>query len=289
VVGKNGTVFVSYLRENVATVSVSGISVNLILRIDIVVVRSTDGGATFSTEVVPTRYAASAGTVSIATASPPVLALDSNDNPFVTWAGAIAGRGTDIYVARSRDGGATFDTAVNASNYANLSITPRQPSVAVDANNVVYVAWVLADIVAGTYDVWLAASPDATKYTIANLSNATYYSGTESDWPALQADPSGGVVAVWREWLATPYRLNDTQRDIFFARCASSGTSCSTPINISSSLGDTVLRPGSGPVQAPGLAVNSCGTAYVFYDDDTSGSTQAMVWSQPGAGCPGPK
>jgi hypothetical protein len=76
---------------------------------------------------------------------------------------------------------------------------------------------------------------------------------------------------------------------MFFARCASGGTSCTTPINISTSLGDTLLSAGFGPVQASGLGVDSCGTAYVFYDDDTSGSTQAMVWTQPGPNCPSPK
>jgi hypothetical protein len=291
-VGKKGTIFVSYLRENITTAAASGLPAGVIVRIDIVVARSTDGGATFSSEVVATRYSPTTPptpTPTVATASPPILALDANDNPYVAWAASLAGRGTDIYAGQSRDGGVTFDFAVNASNYANLSITPRQPSIAVDANNVIYVAWVAADTVSGLIDTWLAVSTDGAKYTIQNLSNSFYSTGTEADWPSLQADPSGGVVAVWREWLVTPYRLNDTQRDIFFSRCASGGMSCTTPINISTSLGDTLLSAGFGQLQAPGLAVDSCGTAYVFYDDDASGSTQAMVWTQPGPNCPSPK
>jgi hypothetical protein len=292
-VGKNGTVFVSYLRENFTTAAASGIPAGVIVRIDIVLIRSTDGGATFSSEVVATKYAQTTpptATPSVATASPPSLALDSNDNPSVAWAATVLGRGTDIYVAQSRDGGATLQAAVNASGLVNPGITPRTPSIAVDANNVVYLAWAEADTVGGTYDVWLNTSTDGVKYSNpVNLSNATYFAGVESDWPSIMVDASGGIAAAWREWLTTPYRVNDTQRDVFFARCASGGTTCTTPINISTSLGDTLLSAGGSVLQPPGLAVGACGTAYVLYDDDTSGSTQAMLWTQPGPGCPAPK
>jgi hypothetical protein len=41
-------------------------------------------------------------------------------------------------VARSLDGDATFQTAANASGFRSPNITPRQPALAIDANNVVY-------------------------------------------------------------------------------------------------------------------------------------------------------
>ena len=47
------------------------------------------------------------------------------------------------------------------------------------------------------------------------------------------------------------------------------------------SLGDTLLSAGGGQIEPPSLAVDPCGNVYVFYDDDTAGSTQVMMWTEP--------
>ena len=279
-VGSNGTVFVSFLRENFTMDLVPGALVAV--RIDIGVIHSTDGGTTFSSVVTPTKYASSATGASVSTASPPVMTLDSGNNPYVVWAASLSGRGTDIYMARSRDGGATFDVAVNASGFGTTSITPRQPAITVDPNNVVYVAWNTVDSIAGLGDVLMAVSTDSQKFAKpANISNATYFSGAVTDWPAIQTDSSGNLIAVWREWINAPYRFNDTERDVFISVCSNNGASCTPPINISTSLGDTLLSAGGGVIQRPALAVDANGRIYVLYDDDTSGSTQVMLWTSP--------
>jgi hypothetical protein len=89
------------------------------------------------------------------------------------------------------------------------------------------------------------------------------------------------VIAVWREWADAPYRDNDTERDVFYTRCSGRGFNCAPPVNISTSLGDTLLNAGAGQIQPPGLAVDACGRAYVTYDDDAAGATQVMLWVQP--------
>ena len=128
----------------------------------------------------------------------------------------------------------------------------------------------------------LAVATDGVKFAIVNnLSNATYYSGDVTDWPTIKADRSGTLVAVWREWVNAPYRLNDTERDVFFTRCSGLGSSCTTPVNVSSSLGDTLLSAGSGQTQPPSLVVDSSGRIYILYDDDTAGSPQVMLWTSP--------
>ena len=120
------------------------------------------------------------------------------------------------------------------------------------------------------------------KFTVVNnLSNATYYTGAVTDWPSIRTGSSGDLIAVWREWVNAPYRLNDTERDVFFARCSNRGLSCTAPVNISASLGDTLLSAGGGQIEPPSLAVDPCGKVYVFYDDDTAGSTQVMMWTEP--------
>jgi hypothetical protein len=280
-VGANGTVFVSFLRENLTRDFPTLPGTLVALRIDVVVIRSSDRGATFSNVTAAVKYT-STPNPSLSTSSPPALALDSNDNPYVVWAASLTGRGTDIYMGRSRDGGGTFDTAVNVSSYGNSLILPRQPAITLGPQNVVYVAWSNVDGSAGLGDIQLALSTDGQKFTAANnISNATYFSGALTDWPSIQTDPSGNLIAVWREWVNAPYRMNDTERDIFFTRCGGDG-SCAPPVNISSSLGDTLLNAGGSQIQPPSLVVDASGRIYVFYDDDTSGSTQVMMWTSPG-------
>jgi hypothetical protein len=279
-VAPNGTVIVTYLRENL-TRDYPGLTGTLVgLRTDIGMIKSTDGGNTFSAPATAIRYSSSASP-SLSTASPPVLALDSAGNPYFVWAATASGRGTDIYLGRSRDGGTTFDPAVNVSGYQNTAISPREPAIAIGPPDGVYVAWNAVDAIAGLGDNWLAFAADGQKFAAAvNVSNATYNSGAVSDWPSLAIDNSGNAVAVWREWIDAPYRDNDTERDIFIARCAAGGT-CGTPINLSSSVGDTLLGAGARLPQRPAVAVDASGKVYVFYDDDTAGSTQVMMWTSP--------
>lgn len=281
-VGQSGAVFVSYLRENVAILS----GTLVLVREDVAVASSGDGGAAFPTVAAVIHYPSSSSSAaySLNIASPPAMALDSHDRPYVAWAANNSLQGPDIFVARSLDGGATFQTAANASGFRNPNITPRQPALAIDANNVVYVAWNNLDHVAGSGDNLLAVSTDGVNFNVAaNLSQASYYSGAVTDWPAIRVDPSGDVIAVWREWVDASYRDNDTERDIFYTRCWSHGFNCAPPLNISTSLGDTLLSAGGGQIQPAGLAVDTCGRAHVTYDDDTAGATQVMLWVQPEA------
>ncbi len=280
-VAPNGTVYVTYLRENLTRQYPSLLGTLVGLRVDIGLIKSTDGGNTFSSPATAIRYP-SGPTPSLSTASPPVLGLDSAGNPYFVWAALTPGRGTDIYLGRSRDAGATFDPAVNVSGYQNTAITPRQPVLAVGPNDGISVAWNAVDGTTGLGDNWLAFAADGQKFSPAvNVSNATYYTGAVSDWPSLAVDSSGNVIAVWREWIDAPYRNNDTERDIFVTRCAPAGGSCGTPVNISSSVGDSLLGAGARLPQRPAVAVDANGKAYVFYDDDTAGSTQVMMWSSP--------
>jgi hypothetical protein len=277
-------VYVSFLRENLTRDFPGFVGTLVILRLDTALIRSTDGGATFSNPTTVLRYSTSPTNPapSLSTGSPAALAVDSGDNPYAVWAASLSGRGTDIYMGRSRDGGITFDPAVNVSGFLNSLVSPRLPSIALDGQDNVYVAWNNVDGNLGLGDNLLAVSTDGQKFSAAtNLSNATYFSGSVSDWPALTTDKSGYVVAVWRQPVNAPYRGNDTERDIFMTRCTPMAGACATPLNVSSSLGDTLLTAGGSQAQRPSVAVDASGRIYVIYDDDTAGSTQVMMWTSP--------
>ncbi|PYV10470.1 MAG: hypothetical protein DMG07_21065, partial [Acidobacteria bacterium] len=112
-IGKSGTVFVAFVKA-------SGLEISPGLffptAFDVLLTRSTDQGATLDGPVNVSRYNSTAPTIQLT--SPPALVLDPSDNPHIAWVArvTVAGQTTqDVYYARSRDGGATFEPVLNVS------------------------------------------------------------------------------------------------------------------------------------------------------------------------------
>jgi hypothetical protein len=239
----------------------------------VVLTRSTDRGATFDVPVNVSRY----NSVSplIQTTSPPVLVLDASDNPHIAWVAraTVFGRTTqDVYYARSRDGGATFEPVLNASQGTDTNVSPSQPSIAVDSAANVYVSWTNSDLNYGQQDILVSQSADGRPFvTRGNVSRATYWTGGVADWSAIAVDRTGALTVAWRQAVATPLKLFDTQRDILFSRSTDRGATWSAPVNLSSDLGDTLLGG-----MAPAILSDASGKVQIFWDDDTPGSSRIV-------------
>src|SRR5882724_9919625 len=125
--------------------------------------RSTDGGVNFSG---PKNISNSSGF-----SSHPVIALDAGGSINVVWADINpADSNTDIYFARSSDGGATFSAAQNVSNNSGFS---SNPWLTVDAGANINVAW--EDSTPGNRDIFFSRSTDSGatfSATPVNLSSA---------------------------------------------------------------------------------------------------------------------
>ncbi len=115
----------------------------------------------------------------------------------------------DIYLARSADGGATWDTNVNASNGLDNEIGLRSPSIAAHPDGSVYVVWFnpypgYGGCVSGgdTYDtcVYMAGSADGTTFTrgiVWGSNDDSYYIE-----PQLAVDASNGdLVLAVSDWV----------------------------------------------------------------------------------------
>lgn len=99
---------------------------------DVYFMRSNDQGASFETPVLveftPHHQIA---------AGKSVLALDSQDNPYIAVTDKRSGH-WNIRLARSTDGGATFLPSVAVDSYATRQVTP---SLKIDVNDDLYIAW----------------------------------------------------------------------------------------------------------------------------------------------------
>ncbi len=276
----DGTVYVAYILR---TLRPLGFNVFQLLANDIFLARSVDNGATFSLPVDLTRVR------NVQITSAVSLAVDSADNPHLAYAGTSAVpmgpllvSAQDIFYLRSRDGGRTFDAPANVSRGLDPGVVPQQPALAVDSRNNIYVAWTNPDRRIGQQDILLAKSTDGVRFqTINNLSYATFWTGSLADWPALVVDRNGVLSAVWRQSVTNPTKQNDTQRDVFSSQSADGGLTWSSPINLSTNVGDTLLGAAFALAQPPGLAVDRDGRVYAFWDDDTAGGTQILLMTLP--------
>jgi hypothetical protein len=96
---------------------------------DVLFIRSTDSGATFSNV---TNVSNSAGQ-----SDEPQIAASEDGNVFVVWDDESPGN-SDVFLARSKDRGETFD---NITNVSNDKINSDDPKIALSYNNTINLVW----------------------------------------------------------------------------------------------------------------------------------------------------
>jgi hypothetical protein len=185
-------------------------------RADLFLVKSTDGGATFSSPIqVENRGNARASAIAV-----------SGDNVYVTWADFTTSQSSlepEIFFAASIDGGATFNTPVDISNTAGT--LSRLPSIAAFGNN--------------AYVVWIDCNPNGTNcrtlYTKSNDVGVTFttpvpLSDPESSRPDIAVQGNTVYVIYGQEF------ANSQNRDVFLIKgtdTAAGGTVFGNSVNLS--------------------------------------------------------
>ena len=153
---------------------------------EIRVARSTDGGSTFSASVVVDHDACPCCRTSLARAPDGTL--------FVAWRKIFAGDVRDVVVARSNDGGATFEEPVRVHNdgWVYPGCPHAGPSIAVDSAGALHVVWYTG--AEGRAGLYLAASHDGGRTFGAPqpLSKGTA--------PVSHARLAPTPVGVWIAW-----------------------------------------------------------------------------------------
>jgi hypothetical protein len=233
---------------------------------DILVARSTDGGASWS---APAALNTSAGYDYLnAHDERPQVATDGLGNWLTVWEseysfGAI-GNDSDIVASRSTDGGATWTQARALNSDAGGDFrTDFAVRVATDSQG----AWVAAWTSGGTdWDIEVARSSDAGAgwtWPVFLNSNAAWDGGGDL-YPDLTTDGRGNWVAVWESDDVLSGAAG-SDKDIFVARSMDDGATWAPPIALNTNAGSD-----AGDDRDPRVTTDGRGTwLAVWYSDDS--------------------
>ncbi|NIN65948.1 MAG: hypothetical protein GTO63_14900, partial [Anaerolineae bacterium] len=116
---------------------------------------------------------------------------------------------TDIYLARSDDGGLSFQPPVRVDDSGDSRTVQRTPSIAVDGRGYVYLAWQDARRRVGTTpsgspvytaDIYLARSVDAgVSFTASVRVDDAGDAYVWHSWPSVAWSPEGILMVSWHD------------------------------------------------------------------------------------------
>lgn len=224
---------------------------------DVYLSRSTDGGMTFSPSVRVNEHVVNAYQYE------PDLAVAPDGSVYVSWQryaydSAISQWDSDVYVARSTDGGVTFGPSVKASDGPGNQF---KSAIGVGPSGRVYVAW--SDFRADSSgDVYLAHSTNGGASFSANIRvNPT--AGQAQVYPDLAVDGGERVYVAWLD----ARRAASAVSDVYMARSTDLGLTFGNELRAS----DTDL-PANAVTDYLYPSITAAGNgrvAVVWYDNHT--------------------
>ena len=181
-VGKSGQVYVVWSDQRNGGVP------------DVYFAKSTDGGATFSPGIRVNSYTDDSQQY-------PEIALDDDEKLYVVWSDGrryTSDNSWDVYMARSVDGGASFEpeVKVNDADIATLNNEYPYPIIAAAKSGNVAVSW--EDKRSEDWDVYLRRSFDGGATFVASTRVNDVGTGNQTV-PDIAMDAAGRVYATWRD------------------------------------------------------------------------------------------
>jgi uncharacterized repeat protein (TIGR01451 family) len=218
---------------------------------EVAILRSTDGGTTWTTfravsafgDSIPDRHTA--------------LAIDARDNLYAVWEHRVTASDIDLQ-ARVYD--KTTDTWGSVTTISNTSDAEQTAAIAVDANNVIHIAWSGTDSNTAVLR-YLNFTPGTISYN-GSLGSATSPDNTETGvaYPSLDVD-ANGVVHI-------AYRATATQRKIYYRQRSASGTWSSA---------EQISATSSNDADVPLLFIRDAGHPNVIYIKDINLSSSRVL------------
>ena len=203
-VDRNGAIYVAWqdYRRNQA---------------DIYFAKSTDGGKTFSRNLRVNDDIGRAGQLY------PSLAVDARGVLYLAWHDFRKGN-QDIYFSRSIDGGHTFSRNIRVNDDPGTD-GQFNPSLAVDAQGTVYLAW--HDLREGQADIYFSASRDGGETFGPNRRLNDDRGETYQFHPSLGAGRKGTVAVAWEDY-------RNGQADIYLAYSTDGGRTFRPNVRVNS-------------------------------------------------------
>lgn len=243
---------------------------------DILVARSSDGGATWTTPVALNADAESDDRRDRIAR----IATDGHGNWVTVWqSDQRLGDGIDISIARSSDGGVTWTapTTLN-SNAATHSGLDSGPMIASDVAGTLVVAWTsddpLNDTIGSDRDLLFTRSADGgvTWSVAAPLNTNAEGDAGDDKRPIVAADGAGNWLATWYSTDSLGGTI-DSDADVLVARSADDGKTWSAPVAIDSSAAND-WKHDVGPV----VATDGLGNWVIASSSDDESSLPDEPW-----------
>jgi hypothetical protein len=233
----------------------------------------------------PVRVNPNAGEATAWRGDPPTVAVAPDGTVYVGWTARVAaasGHANDLYLSASRDGGKTFEQPVRV-NDDGKKVTHAMHSLAVSADNRVYVAWLdernlglpsadgkgmKMEHMEANREVFFAASADGGRSFNANQRLAR--EACPCCKTALKAGKDGRVYASWRQVLPGEFR------HIALAASADGGKTFSAPVIVS----DDRWMTASCPVSGPALSATDDGALRVVWYTEGDKGEPGLYWAE---------
>lgn len=217
---------------------------------DVYFAHSTDGGNSWSSNI---KINDDTGTTLQAGVN---LAVGANNHVYAVWVDGRNGTG-DIYFSYSTDGGNSWSS--NAKVNDDSGTQRSSPTIVVDANSNIYVAWpdgrngYYDSMLFRNYDIYFAHSIDDGNSWSADVRINDDTGMADQFNPNLAVDSSGIIHATWGD-------DRNGNGDIYFAKSTDGGYHWSTNIRVND---DT----GSNSQGTSSLALDGSGNLYVAWQD----------------------
>ena len=211
------------------------------------VARSTDGGGSFT---LPVRADSNGGL----NPQLPALAVNSRGTLYVTWSGwqDSSRTASNIYLAKSTDGGLTFSPAALVDSTLNLRATAS--NIAADTAGTLFLVWRDNRSGSSYYHVYFCKSTDGgnTFTPAVEVDLPGPYSGT---FPSLAVDRTG-------QYIYCAYKERDTGiHHIYLSKSSDGGLS----------FGGRIQTDSTGESDTPNLAFREPDRLYLIWKDTRGG------------------
>lgn len=226
---------------------------------EILFARSTDGGRTFGDPLNLSNTTGGAGkgrlTREIWHNGSLDLALGPEGNLYAAWTEYEG----SLRFARSTDGGARFSAPLRIAG-GGYSKPARGPSLAVDAQGTVYVAWTVGED--RSADIHFAKSAD--RGVTFGRPRPVFRSDGHADAPKIAVDGDGTVHLVYAESPAGPFE----QYHVRYSRSRDGGRSFDKPRQISGTRVEPSASGSENDASAnfPALGIDGKGRLFVIWE-----------------------